>query len=286
VVVGAKKFTEGAVLAELMAQLLETRAGAEVERRFNLAGTHVAFEALRTGAIDLYAEYTGTGLREVLGDSTPVQGPAQAFARASVLFMKNYDLVLLAPFGFNNTYVLMMRRERARDLGITTISEAATHLLVYGMSHEFLERKDGMEPLQQLYGLQLASIVGMEHDLAYRASLEDAIDVSDGYSTDAKIVTHDLIVLRDDKHFFPPYEGAPLVRRDLLTRLPEAVEVLSLLAGRIDDQTYQSTTCRRIACKRPRRYRRGSRHFNQVDAERLGRLPERCERDVRESARP
>lgn len=235
VVVGAKNFTEGAVLAELMAQVIEKHTGVNVERRFNLAGTQVAFDALRSGGIDLYAEYTGTGLRDILGDVSPVQSAAQAFARVSEAFAERYDLLWLAPFGFNNTYVLMMRSDRAQALGVASISELATRPLRYGMSHEFLERDDGMPGLRRLYNLDVASLVGMEHDLAYSALAEAAIDVSDGYSTDAKIVTQHLAVLRDDKHFFPPYEGAPLLRRDLVTRLPGAVDALSLLAGRIDD---------------------------------------------------
>jgi osmoprotectant transport system substrate-binding protein/osmoprotectant transport system permease protein len=237
VVVGAKNFTEGAILAELMAQVIEAHTGAAVERRFNLAGTQVAFEALRTGGIDLYAEYTGTGLRDILGDASPVRSAAQAFARVSDAFARRYDLLWLAPFGFNNTYVLMMRAERAKALGITTMDDLAAHPLRYGMSHEFLDRRDGMPGLRKVYDLNIASLVGMEHDLAYSALAEGAIDVSDGYSTDAKIVTQHLAVLVDDKHFFPPYEAAPLLRRDLVTRLPAVVDALSLLAGRIDDDT-------------------------------------------------
>jgi osmoprotectant transport system permease protein len=235
IVVGAKNFTEGAVLAELMAQVIERHAGVAVERRFNLAGTQVAFEALRTGAIDLYAEYTGTGLRDILGDASPVEGAAQAFARVSDAFARRYNVLWLAPFGFNNTYVLMMRRDQAQELGIAAISDLAAHPLRYGMSHEFLDRQDGMPGLRRMYDLNIASMVGMEHDLAYTALAEGAIDVSDGYSTDAKIVTQHLEVLHDDKHFFPPYEAAPLVRRDLVTRLPGVVDALALLAGRIDD---------------------------------------------------
>jgi osmoprotectant transport system permease protein len=237
VVVGAKNFTEGAILAELMAQVIERNGAAHVERRYNLAGTQVAFEALRTGGIDLYAEYTGTGLRDILGDASPVESAAQAFARVSQAFAQRYDLMWLAPFGFNNTYVLMMRSDRAQAVGIHSMTDLAAHPLRYGMSHEFLERADGMPGLRRVYGLNVASLVGMEHDLVYSALAEGAIDVSDGYSTDAKIVTQHLAVLRDDKHFFPPYEGAPLVRRDLVTRLPAVVDGLSMLAGRIDDET-------------------------------------------------
>jgi glycine betaine/choline ABC-type transport system substrate-binding protein len=180
VVVGAKNFTEGTVLAELMAQALEAQAGVRIERRYNLAGTQVAFDALRSAGIDLYAEYTGTGLRDILGDSAPVHSAAEAFARVGSAFARRYDLLWLAPFGFNNTYVVMMRREQAARLGIATISDAARHPLRYGMSHEFLERRDGMEALRHAYGLTVASLIGMEHDLAYRALVEGAIDASDG----------------------------------------------------------------------------------------------------------
>jgi osmoprotectant transport system permease protein len=237
IVVGAKNFTEGTVLAELMAQVLETHADVRIERRYNLAGTEVAFDALRSGSIDLYAEYTGTGLRDILGDTSPIRSPAEAFARVSRAFARRYQLAWLAPFGFNNTYVLMMRRDLAQRLGIGTISDLAAHPLRYGMSHEFLERADGMPGLRRVYHLNIASLVGMEHDLAYRALAEGAIDVSDGYSTDAKIATQDLVVLRDDKNFFPPYEAAPLVRRALLARLPNVARALAPLAGRIDDDT-------------------------------------------------
>ena len=225
------------MLAELMAQVIERHTNATVERRFNLAGTQVAFEALRTGAIDLYAEYTGTGLRDILGDASPVEGAAQALARVSDAFAQRYNLLWLAPFGFNNTYVLMMRHDHAQGLRIAAISDLAGHPLRYGMSHEFLERRDGMPGLRRVYDLDITSIVGMEHDLAYSALAEGAIDVSDGYSTDAKIVTQHLEVLHDDRHFFPPYEAAPLLRRDLVERLPAVVDALALLAGRIDDAT-------------------------------------------------
>jgi len=238
-VVGAKQFTESAILAELMAQVLEEHAGVRVERHFNFGGTNIVFDALRTGAIDAYAEYTGTGLRDILHDTSSIRGPADAFARVSAAFSARYDLVWLAPFGFNNTYALIMRADRAHALHIATITDAARYPLRYGVSHEFLQRADGMPGLQAAYGLRMTSLVGMAHDLAYAALHDDAIDVSDGYSTDAKIVDEHLVVLRDDRNFFPPYEGAPLVRADLLARVPGAATALALLAGRIDDATMQ-----------------------------------------------
>jgi osmoprotectant transport system permease protein len=237
IVVGAKKFTESAVLAELMAQALERHAGAVVERRLNLAGTQICFDGLRSGAIDLYAEYTGTGLRNILGDESNPGGAAAVFALVSETFRQRFDLVWLAPFGFNNTYVLMMHPDRAAALGIATLADLAAYPLRFGVSHEFLQRPDGMPGLRAALRLQEASTVGLEHDLAYQALAEGAIDVADGYSTDAKIVTFGLRILRDEGRFFPPYEGAPLARADLFTRVPGADAALRLLAGRIDDTT-------------------------------------------------
>ncbi len=237
IVVGAKKFTESAVLAELMAQVLEIHTGAQVERRFNLAGTQVCFEALRTGEIDLYAEYTGTGLRNILQDTEFSGGAAAVLARVSTAFRKRWGLAWMAPFGFNNTYVLLMERRRAAKLGIRRLGDLGAHPLRYGVSHEFLQRPDGMPGLRRAYDLNESSTVGMEHDLAYLALAQGSIDVSDGYSTDAKIAENDLLALADDRHFFPPYEAAPLVRADLLARLPQAGDALRLLAGRLDDAT-------------------------------------------------
>lgn len=236
VTVGAKKFTEGRILGELMAQVLERHAGADVRRRFNLAGTQVCFEALRAGEIDLYAEYTGTGLRNILADPRPARRAAEVFARVSAAFRDRFGILWLAPFGFDNTYVLIMQREVAERLGIRRISDLASHPLSYGVSHEFLQRADGMVGLRRVYGLDEASAVGMEHDLAYQALAQGAIAVSDGYSTDAKIVQYDLVALGDDRDFFPPYEAAPLVRADLLARVPAAAAALDLLAGRIGEE--------------------------------------------------
>lgn len=238
IVVGAKKFTEGAILGELMAQVLETHAGATVERRFNLAGTQVCYDGLRSGAIDVYAEYTGTALRSLLGAEDAPATSAATFALVGEAF-RDQGLTWLAPFGFDNTYVLIMRPDRAAALAITRLSDLAAHPLRYGMSHEFLARPDGMPGLRQVYALNEARTVGMEHDLAYQALAEGAIDVTDGYATDAKIHSLGLRALDDDRHFFPPYQAAPFARADLFTRVPAAAEALRLLAGRIDAPTMQ-----------------------------------------------
>ncbi|HSP98665.1 MAG TPA: glycine betaine ABC transporter substrate-binding protein [Candidatus Dormibacteraeota bacterium] len=237
VVVGAKKFTESAILGELMAQVLEAHAGATVERRFNLAGTQVCYDGLRTGAIDVYAEYTGTALRSILGATDAPATAAAVFAEVSETFRTRDGLVWLAPFGFDNTYVLLMRPPRAAALGVRALSDLAAHPLRYGMSHEFLARPDGMPGLRAVYRLNEAQTVGIEHDLAYQALIDGDIDVADGYATDAKIAALDLLPLVDDRAFFPPYQAAPFARADLFTRLPAAEAALRLLAGRIDAAT-------------------------------------------------
>ena len=244
VVVGAKKFTEGAVLAELMAFVLEEHAGLTVERRLNLAGTHVSFEALRHGDIDLYAEYTGTGLRDILRVDAAAGGAAATFAQVSRVFRERFDLTWLAPFGFNNTYVLMMQRARAQQLGIQRLSDLTPHPLRYGVSHEFLQRPDGLPGLRRAYALMETQTVGMEHDLAYQALADGSIDVADGYSTDGKLARPDFLALDDDRGFFPPYEAAPLVRSQTLARFPAIGAALALLAGRVDEETMRRLNAR------------------------------------------
>ncbi len=234
IAVGAKPFTESAVLAEVMAQTIEAYTDIVVERRLNLAGTHVCLAALRGGEIDLYAEYTGTGLRDILGDKSERISPGLAFATVAKEFARRFDLEWLAPFGFDNTYVLLMRPQHAAELAVTKVSDLSEHPLRFGVSHEFLSRPDGLPGLRKVYTFQESHTVGMAHDLAYQGLVEGSIDVTDGYSTDAKILRYGLATLADDRHFFPPYEAAPLARRDLAERVPEAYEALRLLAGRID----------------------------------------------------
>lgn len=237
VVVGAKKFTESAILGELMAQVLETHAGAVVERRFNLAGTQVCYDGLRHGAIDVYAEYTGTALRSILRASEAPATAAAVFAQVSEAFRRRDALIWLAPFGFDNTYVMLMQPARAAALGVRALSDLAAHPLRYGVSYEFLARPDGMPGLRATYHLHEATTVGMEHDLAYQALVAGDLDVVDGYATDAKIDALGLLPLVDDRAFFPPYQAAPVARADLFQRAPEAEPALRLLAGRIDAAT-------------------------------------------------
>lgn len=227
IVVGSKTFTESYLLAEIMAELLEDE-GETVERKFGFGGTLVCFEALRNGEIDVYAEYTGT-IREVILKPGAPDDLGQALLPLGV--------EPLGEFGFDNTYALVVTQQTAASLGLTKISDLAAHPdLAIGLSHEFRDRRDGWPGLKARYGLPQQSI-GIEHGLAYRALNDGKISVTDAYSTDGDLERYDLTVLRDDRGYFPRYAALPLVRRELSEH---AKEVLSKLAGRLDDETMRS----------------------------------------------
>lgn len=232
--VASKNFNESYLLAEVIAQRLE-ETGYDVQRRFGLGGTLICFEALAAGEIDLYVEYTGTLSQAVLG--TPEVNELSALDD----LVGERGLTLLAPFGFNNTYAIAVRRALAEREGLARIGDLAGHPeLAVTVSHEFLERDDGWRGLARTYGLA-AQANGIEHGLAYQAMASGAIDVTDAYSTDGELEHYDLVILEDDRAYFPEYLAVPLARRDL----PQGVlDALAPLAGRIDDRLMQSMNAR------------------------------------------
>lgn len=247
-VVGSKNFAESRLLAEIFAQLIEARTDLTVDRRLGLAGTQVCFEALRNGAIDLYPEYTGTGLLSILGppsvDREPggeePGGDAQATLGAVRReFLERWDLWWLAPLGFENAYEIAVPRALAEVEGLHTLSDlaAVAPRLRAGLGFEFVERPDGLPGLERIYGLHFASVQPMQQTLKYQAAGAGEIDVLDVYTTDGRLVVYDLVVLDDDRGFFPPYEAAPLVRGETLARHPEVGTVLSLLGGALSEET-------------------------------------------------
>jgi osmoprotectant transport system permease protein len=236
--VGSKNFEESRLLAEIFAQLLERRAGLDVERRLDLAGTQVAFAALRTGAIDLYPEYTGTGLVSILAAES--EGDATAtLNRVRRDFLRRWDLWWLAPLGFENAYEIAVPRRLAEELGLSDLSDlaAVSGRLSAALGYEFVERPDGLPGLAREYGLSFARVRPMQQALKYRAVAGGEVDVIDVYTTDGRLLTHDLVVLADDRGFFPPYEAAALVRGDALRRHPALGATLGLLAGAFDAAT-------------------------------------------------
>ena len=227
ITVGSKNFNESYLLAEIFAQSLELE-GFDVERKFGLGGTLVCYEALANGAIDIYAEYTGTLAEAIL--KTDIQAADLYQLNTAVA---DRGLQILDPLGFNNTYALAMREKSAAEKGISRISDLAAHPeLVLAFSLEFLNRKDGWPGLDRTYGLA-GKPTGIEHGLAYQAIADGSADVIDAYSTDGELTRYALTVLDDDRGYFPQYYAVPFTRLDLPDR---AREVLLGLAGRIDDE--------------------------------------------------
>ena len=242
IVLGGKDFTEQSILCEMMAILIEENTDLAVTRRPFLGGTMVCFNALRGGNLDAYAEYTGTGLVNILNEEV-VNDPGQVYQTVKTRFDATYDLVWLEPFGFNNTYALAMRRNQADELGIRTISDLAAYLrdggsLTAGFTHEFLDRPDGYPGLAEAYDMAFPDRPrGLDPGLMYQACADGSVYVICAFATDGRIEAFELVTLDDDRRFFPPYQAAPLVRQDTLAAHPELRDVLNRLAGRLDDAT-------------------------------------------------
>jgi osmoprotectant transport system permease protein len=245
IVVGSKNFEESRLLAEMFAQLLEARTDLEVERRLGLAGTQICFEALRTGAIDVYPEYTGTGLVSILGE-TAKGDAAETLNRVRAEFLDRWGLWWLAPLGFENSWEIAVPKELAERERLRTISDLAriSGRLRGGFGHEFVGREDGLLGLEKVYGLRFASVQPLQQTIQYQAAGDRRIDTMDAYTTDARLLRYGLVVLEDDKGFFPPYDAAPLVRGETLARHPEIGSVLGLLAGAFDEDSMRALNFR------------------------------------------
>jgi osmoprotectant transport system permease protein len=239
VVVASKPFGESYLLGEMFAQALEAR-GIGVERRLGLGATEIAFAALRTGAIDVYPEYTGTGLVAILRDSSRVSA-AQAFGQVSREFARRWGLRWLPPLGFENTYAIAVRRETAARHGLATLSDLAraAPTLTAGLTPDFIGRPDGLPGLRRAYGIRFRAVRSLVPAVKYQALAAGEVDVIDGYSTDGFIARYDLVVLTDDRRFFPPYQAAALAGARL-TRHPEAILALTELSGRLDEATMRA----------------------------------------------
>ena len=237
-VIGSKNFTEQVILGEMLAQHLEAKTGLHVERRFFLAGTYISHQALLAGRIDAYVEYTGTALTAVL--KQPVESdPAKVYELVKREYASRYDVEVMSPLGFNNTFAMVLRGETARRLNIHKLSEAAPYAPDWrpGFGYEFMERPDGYQGFVRTYHLTFGQPPRiMDLGLLYRALLEKQVDLVAGNSTDGLIAARDLAVLEDDKHYFPPYQAVPVVRRETLRRHPAVREALNQLGGRISDE--------------------------------------------------
>lgn len=238
VVVASKNFTESVVLAELMAQMLEEHTDLEVVRKLELGGTPVCFNALLSGDVDIYADYTGTCWATVMNREDRISDPFRAFLEVESYLRDVHDIEQLPPFGLNNTYVLALDTALAERWGVETISDLEPYVdeIDAAFSIEFNDRADGYPGLSEFYGFEFGDVKAMEHGLAYKALAEGDIDLIDAYATDGKLLEYDVRLLEDDRGFFPPYNATPIVRGGLLEDHPQVRTVLERLAWTVPDE--------------------------------------------------
>jgi osmoprotectant transport system substrate-binding protein len=250
IVIGAKNFTEQVVLGELLAQEIEAVYAQQghpqrVARRFYLAGSYICQQALISGRIDAYVEYTGTALTAILKQPLPPPGQrnaASVLATVRALYASRYHVTVEPPLGFEDTFAMVMRADDARRLNLHTISDAArvAGQLRLGVGYEFQSRPDGLPGLSAAYNLHFAQPRTMDLGLLYRALANHQVDIVAGNSTDGPIRALGLTVLEDDRHYFPPYQAVPLVRDDSLAKHPEIQTAADKLAGKVSAEEVQS----------------------------------------------
>jgi osmoprotectant transport system substrate-binding protein len=233
--IGSKFFTEQVILAELLAQHIEARTGIHVDRKSNLGGTLLCHKALLAGDLDLYVEYTGTALTAVLNES-PSPDPHDVYNRVKQGYAQRFHLEVTEPLGFENTFAMVVRGDDAQRLHLRNTSDIVPYApkMRAGFGYEFLERPDGYPGWSQLYSLHFASPPSvMDLGLIYRALVDKKVDIVAGNSTDGLIDALHLVPLVDDKHYFPPYDAVPIVRRDALAKFPQLRSALSDLANKV-----------------------------------------------------
>ena len=223
VVIGSKDFTESALLAEIVAQMLEAR-GVSVERRFELGG-NLPHEAVVSGTLDLYPEYTGTCFTAILHHA-PISDPRAVYDQVKQEYANKFKVEVSAPLGFENTFAILVRGDEARRLNLKTISDAAPHTPRWraGFGQDFMSRDDGYPGFSKSYGLKFAEVREMDLSLTYIALSSRQVDLIAGNSTEGRIATLDLVQLADDRHYFPPYEAVYLVRAGLAGSVDEVGE--------------------------------------------------------------
>jgi glycine betaine/choline ABC-type transport system substrate-binding protein len=235
ITIGSKFFTEQVILAELLAQHIEARTNIRVERKTNLGGTLLCQKALESGQLDLYVEYTGTALTAVLHESSTGDSRT-VYERVKKGYADRFQLEVSEPLGFENTFAMVVRGSDAQQFHLTNISDMIPLAPKWraGVGYEFLERPDGYSGFIQRYGLHFATQPSvMDLGLIYRALVDKKVDIVAGNSTDGLIDALHLVALTDDRHYFPPYEAVPLVRRDALAEFPQLRPALADLANKI-----------------------------------------------------
>ncbi|MBD2354339.1 ABC transporter substrate-binding protein [Tolypothrix sp. FACHB-123] len=235
IIVASKDFTEQDILGELLAQQIEATTNLKVSRRPRLGGSFVCHSAIKSGRIDAYIEYTGTAFTGILKQKA-VKNPKIVYEKLKQAYAQKFNLEVMPSLGFENTFAIIIRGEDAKRYNIQTLSQATQYTPQWrgGFGYEFLEREDGFPGLAKTYGLQFAKPPQiMDLGLIYRALIQKQVDMVAGNSTDGQIARLGLVVLEDDKQYFPPYEPTPIVRQEILAKYPQLKTAIAQLAGRI-----------------------------------------------------
>lgn len=241
IIIGSKNFTEQVILGELLAQQIETQTKLKVDRRFNLGGTFICHEAVKSGQISGYVEYTGTAFTAVLKQN-PISDPQVVYNQVKQKYAKEFNLEVMPSLGFNNTFAITIRGDEAKRLNLKTISQAAQYTPQWqaGFGYEFLERADGYAGLAKAYGLKFDKPPQqMEIGLMYQALAQKKVDLIAGNSTDGLIPVLNLFVLEDDKNYFPPYQAVPIFNQATLQKYPEVRDAIAKLSGLISNEEMQ-----------------------------------------------
>ena len=241
IVIGSKNFTEQVILGEILAQQIENKTNLKVERKFNLGGTFICHEAVKAGEIDGYVEYTGTALTAIL-EQPPENNPQMVYQKVKKFYQENYNLAVLPSLGFNNTFAIVIRGKDAEEYNLKTISDVSSYTPNWraGFGYEFLSREDGYQGLAKTYSLQFAQPpLEMDLGLLYQALVSKEVDLVAGSATDGLIPVLDLVVLEDDKQYFPPYEAVPIFNRQTLINYPQIQTAIEELSGMINEGQMQ-----------------------------------------------
>ena len=239
VVIGSNNFTEAIILGYMYADLIESNTDITVEKRLNLNGASVYFNALETGELDMVTSYTGTALVSMLHQELTTTDPDEVYKKVSDSMMSEHNIYTSAPLGFNNTYVMCVTPEIAERYNLSKLSDLikVADELRLGCTVEFIQREDCLPKLQEKYGVEFKSVSGLDASIRYSAVEAGEVDVIDGYATDALLVKTGLIKLEDDLNFFPPYYSVNFTQQSTIDKYPELKEVIAKLDGLIDEDT-------------------------------------------------
>ncbi|MDJ0772808.1 MAG: glycine betaine ABC transporter substrate-binding protein [Mastigocoleus sp. MO_167.B18] len=236
IVIGSKSFTEQDILGELLAQQIEATTNLKVDLRSRLGGTFICHQAIVTGNIDGYVEYTGTSYNAILKQKV-ISNPEEVYQQVKENYEQKFNLEVMEPLGFENTYAIIIRKEDAEKYNLQNISEVSKHTSRWrlGAGYEFTERQDGLSGLVKKYNLDFTqSPQQMDNGLLYRAIDQGLVDIIAGTSTDGQISRLGLVVLEDDREYFPPYEATPVFRKDTLEKYPQLKDSIAKLSGKIN----------------------------------------------------